>query len=87
MATRRARGKEPAGPPISRQVIPFLLEAECVDCYRTLHPTTPGYIFHMDHLAFRIDYIFTSPSFANRLAACDVVIATQAEQASDHFPF
>ncbi|HZU00309.1 MAG TPA: hypothetical protein VFA10_11635 [Ktedonobacteraceae bacterium] len=39
------------------------------------------------HSGVIIDYIFTFPSFANRLAAYNVVIAMQAEQASDHFPF
>jgi len=50
------------------------------------HPTASGYTSHMDRPAVRVDYIFASPSFANRLVACDVVTGTEAEQVSDHFP-
>lgn len=83
-----AKGKRRGarGTSISRQIIPFLLEAGYVDYYRTLHPTTLGSTSHMNHLAFRVDYSFISPSFANRLAACDVVTGTEAERVSDHFP-
>lgn len=86
MATQRARGEEPRDPLFPRQVIPLLLHAGYVDCYRTLHPTTSGYTSHTDYPAFRVDYIFASPSFASRLSACDVVTGPEAERASDHFP-
>ena len=71
---------------LSRQVIPFLLRARYVDCYRALHPTTPGYTYKLPTPALRIDYIFASPSLARRLHACNIVTGVEAEMASDHFP-
>ncbi len=86
VATRRERGETMPSPQFPRQVIPLLLEAGYVDCYRTLHPTTPGYTAHTDHPALRIDYIFVSPPLARCLHACEVVTGREAEMASDHFP-
>jgi exonuclease III len=43
LATLRERGDDRLEPQFPRQVIPLLLEAGYVDCYRALHPTTPGY--------------------------------------------
>jgi exodeoxyribonuclease III len=86
LATLRERGEQAPHPQFPRQVIPFLLNAGYVDCYRALHPTTPGYTAHTDHPALRIDYIFASPSLARHLHACDVVTEGEAKIASDHFP-
>ena len=63
----------------------ILLQAGYVDCYRALHPTTPGYTSHTDHPAVRVDYIFASPPVAKQLYACDLVTGPEAERASDHF--
>lgn len=73
-------------PQFPRQVIPLLLQAGYIDCYRTLHPTTPGYTYPLPVPALRLDYIFASPLLAEHLHACDIVLGTEAEQASDHFP-
>jgi exodeoxyribonuclease-3 len=71
----------------SRLVIPLLLEASYVDCYRKLHPTEPGYTYgHPDPLWLRPDYIFASPDLAQRLTTCDVVSHPKAINASDHLP-
>ncbi len=86
MATQKARGEEPRDLQFPRQVIPFLLQAGYVDCYRALHPTTPGYTSHTDYPAVRVDYIFASPAVAKQLYACDLVTGPEAERASDHFP-
>src|SRR5947209_12183050 len=51
------------------------------DCYRTLHPTSSGYTSHTDYPAFRVDYIFASPSFASRLSACEVVTGPEEGEA------
>jgi exodeoxyribonuclease III len=69
-----------------RQVIPLLLSARYVDCYRELHPTIPGYTYKLPTPALRLDYIFALPSLAKRLSACEVVTEADAEVASDHFP-
>jgi exonuclease III len=82
----RAKGVEAPDPRFPGKVIPFLLEAGYVDCYRALHPTTAGYTFPTPYRALRIDYIFASPMFAQRLYACDIVTGEDAEKASDHFP-
>jgi exodeoxyribonuclease III len=71
----------------SRSVIPLLLEASYVDCYRMLHPTKPGYTFGLpEFLWLRPDYIFASSGLAPRLTACDVVSDPKAINASDHLP-
>jgi exodeoxyribonuclease III len=69
-----------------RQVIPLLIEAGYIDCYRALHPTTPGYTYKLPDPALRIDYVFASPTLARHLHTCDVVTGAKAEMASDHFP-
>ncbi len=82
----REKGEKAPDPQFPREVIPFLLEAGYVDCYRALHPMTAGYTFPTAHRALRIDYIFASSLFAQRLYACDIVTEGDAERASDHFP-
>ncbi len=47
---------------------------------------TTGYTFPTPYRALRIDYIFASPPFAQRLYACDIVTDEEAERAPDHFP-
>lgn len=69
-----------------RQVIPLLLQAGYTDCYRTLHPGTPGYTYKLPIPSLRLDYIFTSPLLSKYLFTCDVVTGEQASIASDHFP-
>lgn len=71
----------------SRQVIPLLLEASYVDCYRILHPNEPGYTFGLPESSWlRLDYIFASFELAQRLITCDVVSDSKAIDASDHVP-
>ena len=78
--------EHPQEPPFPRQSIPLLLKAGYVDCYRMLHPTTPGYTYKLPTPGLRLDYIFAPPPFAQRLQACDIVTAGEAVIASDHFP-
>ncbi|TMD64111.1 MAG: hypothetical protein E6I91_11470 [Chloroflexi bacterium] len=73
-------------PQFSRQAIPLLLKAGYIDCYRMLHPTTPGYTHKLPTPGLRLDYIFAPPPLAQRLQACDVVTNGEAALASDHFP-
>lgn len=86
IATLKKWGEDRPEPQFPRQVIPLLLDAGYVDCYRTLHPGILGYTSHTAHPALRIDYIFAAPSFAQRLQACDIVTGSEAISASDHFP-
>jgi exodeoxyribonuclease III len=71
---------------LSRQVISLPLGVGYIDCYRALHPTTPGYTYKLPTPGLRIDYILASPSFARRLQTCNVVTGMEAKVASDHFP-
>lgn len=71
----------------ARLVIPLLLEAHYVDCYRLLHAQEPGYTIQAPSpLWLRLDYLFASPELARRLVTCDVVSHPQARLASDHLP-
>src|SRR5258708_37582474 len=69
-----------------RQALLPLLSAGYVDCYRALHSTEPGYTYKLPTPGLRLDYIFASPSLAQRLSACDLISAGEAETASDHYP-
>lgn len=69
-----------------RRAIELILEAGHVDCYRSLHPQTPGYTYPSDAPWLRLDYIFAPSRLACCLDACDIVVGDVAEQASDHFP-
>jgi exodeoxyribonuclease III len=86
IATLKERGETMPEPQFPRQVIPLLLEAGYVDCYRMLHPSIEGYTSHTTHPALRVDYIFASAVLARRLYECDVVTGAETELASDHFP-
>lgn len=86
IASRRAKGENKPEPQFPRLVIPLLLEAGYVDCYRTLHPMTSGYTYKLPTPGLRLDYIFASPLVARRLYECDVVTSGEAEIASDHLP-
>jgi len=86
LVTEEERGENLQEDQLPRQVIPLLLEAGYIDCYRALHPTTPGYTYKLPDPALRLDYIFASPPLARHLRTCNVVTGTDAEMASDHFP-
>lgn len=78
------QGEAAQGAP--RQAIHSLLEAGYVDCYRQLHPQTPGYTYPASAAWLRLDYVFASPQMAARLVGCDVIRGPVVEQASDHCP-
>jgi exonuclease III len=86
IATLKAKGEQSPNPQFPREVIPLLLKAKYVDCYRTIHPTASGYTYKLPTLALRLDYIFASPKLAKYLHACEIVIEGDAEAASDHLP-
>jgi len=86
VAVLKARGEERPIPQFPRRVIPLLLDACYVDCYRALHPFTPEDTSYTSHQALRADYIFASSQFAERLSACDITREGDAQSASDHFP-
>jgi exodeoxyribonuclease-3 len=78
------RGEAIDGAP--RPAIAAILEAGYIDCYRVLHPKTPGYTYPSDGPWLRLDYIFASPALAERLQGCDVVAGGETDRASDHLP-
>jgi exodeoxyribonuclease III len=86
IASRGKKGEHAPDPQFPGLAIPLLLEAGYIDCYRTLHTTTPGYTYKLPTPGLRIDYIFASPSLAQHLQACDIVTGEEAERASDHLP-
>lgn len=69
-----------------RRAIGQLLDAGYLDCYRALHPDTPGYTYPAVAPWLRLDYVFAAPQLAERLAACNIVTGSEAAQASDHLP-
>ena len=85
-ATAEGEDRGPGTSLLTRAVIPLLLEAGYVDCYRTRHTASPGYTYQPPEPWPRLDYIFTSPQLTGRLQACDVVVDAEAAVASDHFP-
>jgi exodeoxyribonuclease III len=78
------RGEAVAGAP--RLVVPAILRAGYVDCYRRLHPVEPGFTYPAHAPWLRLDRVFASSALAPRLVACDVVTGPDAERASDHLP-
>jgi endonuclease/exonuclease/phosphatase family metal-dependent hydrolase len=57
------------------------------DCYRSQHPTDPGYTLPPPDPGVRLDYIFANASLASLLQRCDVVVDPPAvHHASDHYP-
>ena len=86
VAVLKARGEKAPTPQFPRRVIPLLLQAGYVDCYRALHPFTPEEASYTSHQALRVDYIFASRALAPRLEACDILREGEAKSASDHFP-
>ncbi len=70
-----------------RGSIALLQEAGYVDCYRRIHPHTFGFTCPSAAPAGRIDFIFASPTLAQRLETCYTVTdgdGVQESQASDH---
>jgi endonuclease/exonuclease/phosphatase family metal-dependent hydrolase len=86
VAVLKARGEGAPTPQFPRRVIPLLLEAGYVDCYRALHPFTAEDRSYTSHQALRVDYIFASKRLAPRLSACEIIREGDAQSASDHFP-
>jgi exodeoxyribonuclease-3 len=74
---------EPAMP---RLVIPHLLAAGYIDCYRRIHPMAPGYTYKLPNPYLRLDYMFASIEMSLHLNTCDVVYDDEASIASDHLP-
>ncbi len=70
-----------------RGPIALLQRAGYVDSYRRIHPHTPGFTCPSVSPAGRIDYIFASPTLAQRLETCYPVIEGDdlpGKAASDH---
>ncbi len=70
----------------ARTSLSTLLAASYVDCFRTLHPGSPGYTYLAHAPWLRLDYIFASPEMAARLTRSNVVADAETLLASDHLP-
>jgi endonuclease/exonuclease/phosphatase family metal-dependent hydrolase len=82
-------GLEPMGDAIDddpRLAIRDILAAGYTDCFRALHPESPGYTYPAERPWLRLDYIFASPALAERLDASGIVDDSDARRASDHLP-
>jgi endonuclease/exonuclease/phosphatase family metal-dependent hydrolase len=82
-------GVEPRGdalPGAARTTLSPLVEAGFVDCFRRLHPETPGFTYPAHAPWLRLDYVFASPGLATHLQACDVIATDESRRASDHLP-
>ena len=75
-----------SGGRIRWRTIQRILDAGYTDAFRTLHPTDPGVTFPTWQPHIRLDYAFLPSAFAARLKSCEVVRASDARTASDHFP-
>jgi exonuclease III len=72
---------------IFRLALPRLLRAGYVDCFRHLHPDSPGYTWMPGNLTTRYDYVLADPTLAPTLCSCRVVDEIEAvNDASDHLP-
>jgi endonuclease/exonuclease/phosphatase family metal-dependent hydrolase len=76
---------------IERWVVPRLIAAGYVDCYRKLHPRAHGYTCATWLPAARVDYVFASGDAAGWVVGCDVMrgggrSGGDVGTASDHFP-
>jgi endonuclease/exonuclease/phosphatase family metal-dependent hydrolase len=71
-------------PDSPRRTIGCLLDARYVDCYRAIHPRSPGYTYPARAPWLRLDYLFASPALAAGLASSEVVRGELAVRASDH---
>ncbi|HLI90938.1 MAG TPA: endonuclease/exonuclease/phosphatase family protein [Ktedonobacteraceae bacterium] len=72
-----------------RGTIRLLRAAGYIDCYRRMHPHSPGFTCPAGAPAGRIDYIFASPTLAARLASCSEITESEGlpgSDASDHLP-
>ena len=71
-------GEAPGQPPadeiadVRAEALVPLLVAGYVDCYRALHPASPGYTYPTDQPWLRLDYFFASSGLAPGAASARV---------------
>lgn len=75
-----------SGGRIRWRTIQAVLDAGYVDVFRRLHPDAVGNTFPTWDPHVRLDYLFVPGGFISQVEACDVVMAPDAPEASDHFP-
>ncbi len=75
------------GGQIRWRTIRAMLEAGYKDGFRQSHETAPGHTFPSWDPHIRLDYVFVSTTYVDRIAACDVITGDpMLPQASDHLP-
>jgi exodeoxyribonuclease III len=75
-----------SGGKIRWRTIQTVLDAGYRDAFRHLHPDTVGSTFPTWDPHIRLDYVFTLGGFLGGVPRCEVVMAEEARDASDHFP-
>ena len=70
---------------IQYRAIQIMLDAGYVDIYRRLH-TEPGFTFPAWDPNVRLDYVFASSQFAERVSKCEVATIAEPSKATDHLP-
>lgn len=78
--------RDEAAPGAPRLALAPLLAGGYIDCYRALHPATPGHTYPSASPWLRLDYLFADPTLAPQLRACDRVADEAATRASDQLP-
>jgi exodeoxyribonuclease III len=73
------------GGKVRYETIQIMLDAGYIDVYRSLH-YDKGFTFPTWDPHVRLDFVFAPGDLAERVTECDVITASPAGSASDHFP-
>jgi exodeoxyribonuclease-3 len=89
---RRSRHFVPGTETVDTRAVDVFESAGLVDLWRRAHPkshgpTLPTPLLDKDALPeLRVDYIFASPTLADGLESCTVMVDDRTREGSDHFP-
>lgn len=75
-----------SGGKIRWRTIQIVLDAGYVDGFRALHPEDVGHTFPTWAPHVRLDYVFLPSGNAGHLRSCQIVMSSDAKDASDHYP-
>lgn len=89
---RRSRHFVPGTEDVDTRAMAVLESANLVDLFRTAHPDTLGATLPTPLVEgtpvpeLRVDYLFGTPTVAQGLRRCEVLVDEETKRASDHFP-
>jgi len=75
-----------SGGRIRWRAIQTILDAGYVDAFRQQHALAPGHTMPSWDPHVRLDYVFVSRPYLDRIKACDVLTHPDVRAASDHLP-